>query len=247
MRHIVANLISYIKKFFKNRINAIIVVIVLVVLIVIFLVSSISANKRKSMLSGNEYDMYSSEVERVYANMNDVSCNGALYFKIEADKGPAMVSYIDKNNLLDYLFSNLDKNGELTDKFSKSLITKTEKELFVDKLNLVKEIKNYQYGDYVYNKRGTKIVRKKQECVSSNNYVSYLYGYSLDKNELHMDVNFGYVKEEVLYDLNNKNIGKYDKNENVANLFDNSPYYHFVYVKKGGLFKLKSIELINKV
>ena len=237
---------KYIKKFFSNRVNTIIVLIVLVILAVAFIMSLINTNKRKEFFLNHIYDMYPQEVRDLYSNMVSVSCNGDLYFDIDINN-EIKVDKLNKNNLLDYLFSNLDKNDKLDDSFSKSLISKTQKELFMGKVDLLNEINDYQYGDYIYNVKGDKIIRKANKCESNNYYVSHLYGFSYDSNKLSMDINFGYVKDDVLYDLNNNRLGEYNGGAiKMFEVFNSSSYYRLNYIKNNNYLKLDSVELIDE-
>ena len=53
------------------------------------------------------------------------------------------VSEIDEKDLLNYMFSNLDKEEKLKDKFDIALINDAKKRLFNDDIKLFDKIKTY--------------------------------------------------------------------------------------------------------
>ena len=66
-------------------------------------------------------------------------------------------------------------------------------------------------SNYVFiNKDGNKISRKKASCPKVS-YTSKLYGYTYNNDNLELYIKMGYIDNGKVYDLSNKEIGKYDK------------------------------------
>ena len=137
---------------------------------------------------------------------------------------------------------------EVRDLYSNVVSISWGGDLYFDvELDLLNEIKEYQYGDFVYTIKRNRITRKKKECINNNNYISYLYGYSWNNDELSIDINIGYLKDNTLYDLEDNNLGEYRNDAlRLFEIFNTSSYYRLNYVKKKGIFKLKSVELISR-
>lgn len=230
----------------KKKNSIIITIIALLIIIIIIIV--VNSRRTRSFALNEVYNFAPAEIRELYSNIVEVSCDGDLYFSDLADVNNIDVKNMNKQDLLNYVFSNLDKAELLSNEFASNLITTTANKLFLNDTKLLKEIKDYQYGDYIYNVKNSKIVRTKKECVSKNNYISNLYGYAWDKEKLSVDVNIGYLKEGILYDLDNKKMGAYDGNASkLFDLFDMNTYYRFNYVKDGNNIKLTSVELKRKV
>ena len=234
------NLKKKIKNVFNDKTNIILLIVALIIIIVCVVVKVIYSNRSKYKLD-EIYDLYPVEVRELYANKVDVSCYGGLNFDIKL--GKTEVDKISKKVLLDYMFSNIDKNTKLHNKMDISEIKKIEKSLFNKKIDLISSIKDYQYNNYVYNIKDGKLLRTKKECVSDIRYVTHLYGYFNDKNTLFMDVSIGYWKDGILYDFNDKNLGEYDgRISTLLELMKGNPYYRLYYKKSGGKYKLDSVE-----
>ena len=112
-------------------------------------------------------------------------------------------------------------------------------------MDLVQYINDFEYDEYVYNIKDNMLVRKKSKCESDIRYVSRLYGYSFGTEVLSMDVNIGYLKNGILYDLNDNKLGNYDgvNMEKLNELFKDTSYYRYNYIKKDDDYKLKSVRL----
>lgn len=186
------------------------------------------------------------EVKALYNNITDVSCQGDMFFHIKLDSGGKDINSLGKKELLDYLFSYLDKNMLLSDKTDINVIKKASKELFFENVSLLENINSYQYGNYIYKLDGNKITRKKAICHSEHNYINYLYGYFWTEEELLMDVKIGELKDDTLYDILDKKRGIYDGEiSKLPEMLIDAPYYRYHYVKKNNILKLKSVELMS--
>jgi hypothetical protein len=75
-----------------------------------------------------------------------------------------------------------------------------------------------------------------------------LYGYSVGKERLSMDVNVGYLKDGILYDYHDNNLGEYNGDVTMLpKIMDKTTFYRFIYVKENGIFKLSQVEHKNRV
>lgn len=236
-----------IKGIFNNKyiiIGGCVLLVIIISLIIVF------TNKKKDdIYTLNEiYDVYPEDVRKMYTNVVDVSCTGDLFLNIDADKGIVNIDKLDKKILMDVLFSYLDKNNLLSDKMSIEELEKYADKLFYTSLDVVNLINDYSYGDYTYSYDKEIVKRKSNKCNSDGRkYVSHLFGYSYNTEELSIDIDFGYLEDGILFDLNNNKLGQYDGNiETLGDMFNVSPHYRYNYVLDGKDYKLKSVGLFNR-
>ena len=230
-------------KFLKNKI--VIISIAVVIIIIAILVLLLNKDDDNEFMLDPIYDVYPEEVRELYSNTIYVSCTGDLYLGIDDDSDEVLIENIDKQYMINYLFSHLDKRNKLNNNTTVAMLEDTENKLFNKKLDLVQYINDFEYDEYVYNIKDNMLVRKKSKCESDIRYVSRLYGYSFGTEVLSMDVNIGYLKNGILYDLNDNKLGNYDgvNMEKLNELFKDTSYYRYNYIKKDDDYKLKSVRL----
>ena len=237
------NIVLKIKEFFSKRKRIAVAALCFVILLLVILILIFGNHNKRKFALNEIYEVFPEDVKKLYSNIVEVSCSGDLHFDIELNSGKKKIEDINKNDLINYMFSYLDKNGLLTDNIEKSLINKTIGELFAEKVDLIDEIKDYSYGNYTYNYSKDNIGREKSECKSDIKYVSHLFGYSYNKNELSIDVNVAYLNDGILYNFEDEKLGEY--NGEASKLFEltkNTSYYRLNYIKRKGIYKLSSIE-----
>ena len=234
-------------KFLKNKI--VIISIAVVIIIIAILVLLLNKDDDNEFMLDPIYDVYPEEVRELYSNTIYVSCTGDLYLGIDDDSDEVLIENIDKQYMINYLFSHMDKHNKLNENTTIDILNDVENKLFSKKLDLVKYIKDFRYGEYIYNIEENMLVGKKSKCESDIRYVSRLYGYSFGTEVLSMDVNIGYLKNGILYDLNDNKLGEYDgvNTEILDQLFDGTDYYRYNYIKDESDFKLKSVGLKNRI
>ena len=154
---------------------------------------------------------------------------------------------MEKDNLLMYMFSYMDKNRLLYDGMDTSAFTEVSNRLFGT--DIIKGIKNFSYKDKEYT-FGTlpksKVEISDRECVNDNNHVGVLGGYSFDENGLYIDVKVGYTQDGKLYDYEDHLLGEYDGNRDKLNsLMMESSHYRFTYVKNNGNLVLSKLEFMK--
>ena len=224
-------------------INYKVVIIAAVVVFILALMLHLN-NKHKAYELDKMYDVYPSEVKELYRYLVDANCDGDLYFNVKLDEDAKKMSELDKNNLIDYMFNYLDKKGILQDSIPLDRFTEANSNLFSEKIDLVSELNTYEYKDHTYTFEGDKVTRKNRECKTDKKYVSHLYGYSSKETSLWLDINVGYLKDDIMYDLDDKELGKYEDNK--GDLFKNSPYFRVYYVKDNNEYKLDKVKYISK-
>lgn len=243
------NILGKLKKFFGVKRNIIIVALVVLVLVVLFIGIKFLGNKKENFVLNQAYDVYPDEVRELYANIVSVSCNGDIHFDINVDGGKVDVDKIKKQDLLNYMFSYLDKHNLLEDHIDDGVIKSAQNTLFDNKINLLDDIKSYSYGDHVYNYASGKVNRKGAKCQAQDvKYVTHLYGYYLIDDKLSIDVLVGYEKNNVLYTYDNKEMGEYDGDvSKLSKLMEPASYYTITYTRYDkGKYKLSSIEWKHK-
>lgn len=237
------------KKFFKKRENIILVVVIAVIFVAVVLVAIFKKNDWDHKFSLNKiYDANPEDVKKLYSNTVESSCLGDLYLGIDLDGGIVEVNSIDKNVLMNYMFSYLDKNDKL-DGLTMNTIKSTTKYLFDGDIDLTNNVNNYKFIDSEYAVSDNKITSKKSECDSSDKkYVSDLFGYSYNEDELSIDVNIGYLVGNTLYDLSDNKLGTYNGDvSELRMLFSTSSYYRYNYIMDNKVYKLTSMEFKSRI
>lgn len=239
---------DWFKKFFSIKRNKIIVILVVLVILIIVLLSIFIKKEKDEKFSLNSiYDLHPEVVRKLYSNVVEVSCSGDMHLDIQLNSGKNLVKDIKKEILINYLFSHLDKNKLLNNDTDISFINMKSKEIFADDIKFDNLINNFQYNNYIYNVNDGKITRNESSCNSDIKYVSYLYGYSYNEKEASMDVNIGYLKDGILYDLSNNKLGSYSGDiKDLRELFMQSSFYRYNYIKEGSFYKLSSVEWNTK-
>jgi len=241
---ILGDSVDKIKTILKNKFVIIGVIVVAFISLVVAIILIIGEKEDKFALN-SIYNVFPEDVRKLYSNTIEISCAGDLYLDIDVEDGEVSVDKLDKKSVITYVLSHIDKNYGLHNEITEVQVKKNIDKLIDGQNDLIKYIEDYQYGDYNYSIENGKLVREKNRCKSDVEYVSYLYGYSYGTKVLSMDVNIGYLKDGVLYDVQDKKLGKYDGKdlEELKELFRGVPYYRYNYIKDEGNFKLKSVSL----
>ena len=242
-----SNVFAKIKKFFGVKRNLILVLVALIIVIVLIL---ILIKPTHSKFALNEiYDVYPEEVRELYSNFVSVSCTGDIHFNIEVDKGAVDIEKMSKEDLLNYMFSYMDKNDLLIDIIDDNTIKGVENQLFDKKLNLIDDIKSFSYNGYKYSLSGGKVKREIDKCPESEiSYVTHLYGYFYHENRLSIDINVGYLKNGTLYSYDDEPLGEYDGDvTKLLELMQTASYYRATYTRYGeNKYKLLNMEWKHK-
>jgi len=210
----------------KNRKNLIIAValVVLVLIILAFFIHSIFFKTEKKVVVKHN------TVDELYKAVKNTSCTYV---------GNINESKLSDNTILYVVFSKLNNEDELDDEISIKDFKNAAKNVIKDGKAIPEEFSNYEYDWYSYSSDGKKITRTKGTC-GDKEYISKLYGYTYNNNELIVNIKVAYKKEGKLYNLNDEVFADYDKeNENI--LMDSATSQIYTYSKDGDKYYLKSI------
>jgi len=127
--------------------------IIVIIIICIFSFIVFFAVNREENNNGFEldpiYDVMPKDVRNLYSNIVSIPCLGDLKLEFPQKQDKVEVSQISDVDLLNYLFSYLEKNGKLSDQINLDIIRNASEELFATDIDLISEINNFQYGDYL--------------------------------------------------------------------------------------------------
>ena len=144
----------------------------------------------------------------------------------------------ENDSLLLYLiFSKLDKESKLTDSIPYDEYENKAKTILKTD-DIPYKINNYLYDGYSYTLNNNEITRTKTEC--EEKYVSKIYGYSNDNNTLSLYISSGYIKNGKVYNLEDIEIGDYDKNK-INKILDSGTIKIYNYKNENGKYILDSI------
>ena len=144
----------------------------------------------------------------------------------------------ENDSLLLYLiFSNMDKDNKLSDNISYDEYENTAKTILKTD-DIPSSINSYLYDGYSYTLEDNKITREKTECTEK--YVSKIYGYSNDNDTLSLYISSGYIKDGKVYNLEDIEIGDYDKNK-INKILDSGTIKIYNYKNENGNYILDNI------
>ena len=144
----------------------------------------------------------------------------------------------ENDSLLLYLiFSNMDKDNKLSDNISYEEYENTAKTILKTD-DIPSSINSYLYDGYSYTLEDNKITREKTECTEK--YVSKIYGYSNNNDILSLYISSGYIKDGKVYNLEDIEIGDYDKNK-INKILDSGTIKIYNYKNENGNYILDNI------
>ncbi len=203
---------------YKRR-KIIILLISLLVIIVISLLIIVFNNKEdKEKIKIVNYK----EAEKLYQESNN-KCTDIQ------DENDSLLLYL--------IFSKLDKESKLTDSIPYDEYENKAKTILKTD-DIPSKINNYLYDGYSYTLNNNEITRTKIEC--EEKYVSKIYGYSNDNNTLSLYISSGYIKNGKVYNLEDIEIGDYDKNK-INKTLDSGTIKIYNYKNENGKYILDSI------
>ena len=201
----------------KKRIILLISLLVIIVISLLIVIFNNNQNKEEKIEIVNYKD-----AEKLYQT-SDNKCTDIT------DENDSLLLYL--------IFSNMDKDNKLSDNISYEEYENIAKTILkID--DIPSKINNYLYDGYSYTLEDNKITREKSEC--EEKYVSKIYGYSNDNNTLSLYISSGYVKEEKVYNLEDIEIGDYEKNK-INKILDDGTIKIYNYQNKNGNYILDNI------
>ena len=202
----------------KNKKKLILLIGILIIIIVIVLIIVFNNQDKEEKIEIVNYK----EAENLYQTSNN-KCTDIT------DENDSLILYL--------IFSELDKDNKLSDNISYDDYENTAKKILkTDDIPTV--INNYLYDGYSYTLEENKITREKTECTEK--YVSKIYGYSNDNNTLSLYISSGYIKDGKVYNLEDIEIGDYDK-DTINKTLDDGTIKIYNYKNKNGSYILDSI------
>ena len=203
---------------YKRR-KIIILLISLLVIIVISLLIIVFNNKEdKEKIKIVNYK----EAEKLYQESNN-KCTDIQ------DENDSLLLYL--------IFSKLDKESKLSDSIPYDEYENIAKTILKTD-DIPSKINNYLYDGYSYTLNNNEITRTKTECEEKN--VSKIYGYSNDNNTLSLYISSGYIKNGKVYNLEDIEIGDYDKNK-INKTLDSGTIKIYNYKNENGSYILDNI------
>ena len=202
----------------NNKKKLILFVGILIIIIVIVLIIVFNNQNKEEKIEIVNYK----EAEKLYQE-SDNKCTDIT------DETDSLLLYL--------IFSKLDKDNKLSDSIPYDEYENAAKTILkID--DIPSSINNYLYDRYSYTLKENKITREKTEC--EEKYVSKIYGYSNDNDTLSLYISSGYVKEGKVYNLNDIEIGDYDK-DTINKTLDSGTIKIYNYKNENGNYILDNI------
>ena len=202
----------------NNKKKLILLVGILIIIIVIVLIIVFNNQDKEEKIEIVNYK----EAEKLYQESNN-KCTDITS---------------ENDSLLLYLiFSKLDKDNKLSDNISYEEYENTAKTILKTD-DIPSSINSYLYDGYSYTLEENKITREKTECTEK--YVSKIYGYSNNNDILSLYISSGYIKDGKVYNLEDIEIGDYDKNK-INKILDSGTIKIYNYKNENGSYILNSI------
>ena len=199
-----------------------IVILIIIALIIIFMTKG---NKEVS----NE-PVKHTVVEKLYEDNMEKTSTEVIKITKSDD-----IENVDDKILLYLIFGQLKKDKKINSNISKEDYKEAALKI-MDEEYIPQEFE-YIYEGYKYTLKEN-ITRKKAK--TDKNYVTKIFGYSGNEN-LEVDIMAGYIKDNKVYDLNDKEIGIYSE-ENINTILDKGTMQIYNYEKINDDYKLVSVE-----
>ncbi len=202
----------------KNKKRILLLVGILIIIIIVVLIIVFNNQNKEEKIKIVNYK----EAEKLYQESNN-KCTDIQ------DENDSLLLYL--------IFSKLDKESKLSDSIPYDEYENAAKTILkID--DIPSSINNYLYDGYSYTLEDNKITREKTECTEK--YVSKIYGYSNNNDILSLYISSGYIKDGKVYNLEDIEIGDYDKNK-INKILDSGTIKIYNYKNENGSYILNSI------
>ena len=215
----------------KKRVGLIIGIVVILVLVVGLFVYSFAINKEEKKTENQT--VKHDTAEKLYKEQDGNTCT-----EVNIVSHNAKVSETDDKVLLYIIFGQMKKDKVLGNEITKDDYMKSAEKILKNE-DIPEAFEDYVYEGYAYELNGDQLTRKKVKC-DSKKYVSKLYGYSNNEETLTLNVKAGYIENEMLYDLNGKEIGTYQEDE-LNEMLDQGTLQVYTYQAQDGDYQLESV------
>ena len=201
----------------KKRIILFVGILIIIIIVIVLIIVFNNQDKEEKIEIVNYKD-----AEKLYQT-SDNKCTDIT------DENDSLLLYL--------IFSNMDKDNKLSDNISYEEYENTAKTILKTD-DIPSSINSYLYDGYSYTLEDNKITREKTECTEK--YVSKIYGYSNDNDTLSLYISSGYIKDGKVYNLEDIEIGDYDKNK-INKILDDGTIKIYNYQNKNGNYILDNI------
>ena len=215
----------------KKRVGIIIGIIVILLFVVGFVIYSFVINKTEEKTES--ITVKHETAEKLYKEQDGETCT-----EVNIVSHNAKVSETDDKVLLYLIFGQMKKDKILGNEITKDDYIKSAEKILKNE-DIPEAFEDYVYEGYAYELNGDQLTRKKVKC-DSKKYVSKLYGYSNNEETLTLNVKAGYIENEMLYDLNGKEIGTYQEDE-LNEMLDQGTLQVYTYQAQDGDYQLESV------
>ena len=217
----------------KKRVGIIIGIIVILLFVVGFVIYSFVINKTEEKTKSQT--VKHDTAEKLYKEQDGETCT-----EVNIVSHNVKVSETDDKVLLYLIFGQMKKDKVLGKEMTKDDYMESAEKILKNE-DIPEAFDHYVYEGYAYELNGEKLTREKTEC-DSKKYVSKLYGYSNNEETLTLNVKAGYIENEMLYDLNGKEIGTYQEDE-LNEMLDQGTLQVYTYQAQDGDYQLESVSV----
>ena len=217
----------------KKRVGIIIGIIVILLFVDGFVIYSFVINKTEEKTES--ITVKHETAEKLYKEQDGETCT-----EVNIVSHNAKASETDDKVLLYLIFGQMKKDKVLGNEITKDDYIKSAEKILKNE-DIPEAFEDYVYEGYAYELNGDQLTRKKVEC-DSKKYVSKLYGYSNNEETLTLNVKAGYIENEMLYDLNGKEIGTYQEDE-LNEMLDQGTLQVYTYRAQNGDYQLESVSV----
>ena len=201
----------------KKRIILFVGILIIIIIVIVLIIVFNNQDKEEKIEIVNYKD-----AEKLYQT-SDNKCTDIT------DENDSLLLYL--------IFSNMDKDNKLSDNISYEEYENTAKTILKTD-DIPSSINSYLYDGYSYTLEDNKITREKTECTEK--YVSKIYGYSNNNDILSLYISSGYIKDGKVYNLEDIEIGDYDKNK-INKILDSGTIKIYNYKNENGNYILDNI------
>lgn len=217
----------------KKRVGIIAGIIIILILVIGLVIYSFVINKTEEKTESTT--VKHETVEKLYKEQDGETCT-----EVNIVSHNTKVSETDDKVLLYLIFGQMKKDKVLGNEITKDDYIKSAEKILKNE-DIPESFEDYVYEGYAYELDGDQLTRKKVEC-DSKKYVSKLYGYSNNEETLTLNVKAGYIENEMLYDLNGKEIGTYQEDE-LNEMLDQGTLQVYTYQAQDGDYQLESVSV----
>lgn len=218
---------------------AVLVVVVICTLLLVVL-KSIKKEDEKESTDTKITQVIPQDVRKIYRILTSNECYVDFNFEFKND---LKIKTTDMNDdiILTIIFNNLKENNKLSNNLTKEEYLSSAKEILGSNFNAPNTFTNFKHNDYAYTLTENNITKTKADCNSSKEYKTVLYSYSYNQDNLSVYINYAYIENGNVYDLDKNYIAKYSSEE-MENIMGKATSYIYNFKKENKNYYLTSVE-----